>query len=304
MRSVTLRRLWPYLWLAVLLAGCAGVPPPALDGPVATSAGPAGVEGTPFRRQLWEIPSSVNGVLMQSVLYRPSGSGPFKLAVINHGSEEDAGVRARTPLPDYPALTAYLVGLGYAVLLPLRPGHGATGGPYIESQGTCEFPDYYKAGMETAASIASAVAYMRNEPFIKSSGLVIIGNSAGGWGVIAYDSMAPAAVAGIVDLAGGRGGHDLEQPGRNCAPDRLVAAAGSFGRTARLPSLWLYASNDTYFDAALSRRMYDAFTAAGGAGEYHLLPPVSGADGHALALAPSGPALWKPYLADFLSRLP
>ncbi|HMB75630.1 MAG TPA: hypothetical protein VKN76_04485, partial [Kiloniellaceae bacterium] len=50
----------------------------------------------------------------------------------------------------------------------------------------------------------------------------------------------------------------------NCSPERLVAAAAGFGRTARVPTLWLYAENDSYFPPDLSRRMATAYTAAGG----------------------------------------
>jgi len=40
-----------------------------------------------------------------------------------------------------------------------------------------------------------------------------------------------------------------------------------------VPMLWIYIENDTFFGPALSKRMHDAFTAAGGNAEYHLVPP-------------------------------
>ena len=86
-------------------------------------------------------------------------------------------------------------------------------------------------------------------------------------------------------------------------PDRLVAAAGDFGRTAQIPTLWLYSGNDTYFAPALSKRMFAAFRNAGGTAEYHLLPPL-GADGHMLIKSDDAIALWAPIVERFLqSRL-
>ena len=131
---------------------------------------------------------------------------------------------------------------------------------------------------------------------------MVIGNSAGGWGALALASQNPPSVAAVVNFAGGRGGRNRNRPENNCAPDRLVAAAADFGRTARLPTLWLYAENDSYFAPELSKRMAAAFTAAGGNAAYHLLPPVRG-DGHAL-IATAGPeASWMSYLASFLTQL-
>lgn len=264
------------------------------------SAGPAGTEDYNLRRQLWLVPSSVPKLLMHAHLFRPKGDGPFPLAVINHGSDEDARQRSAEAMPDYPALTAWLVARGYAVLVPQRPGHGQTGGTYLESQGWCGSPDYIGAGIGTAKSIAAAIAFMRQEKFIRPKGTVVLGNSAGGWGALALASLNPSGVAAIVNFSGGRGGRDRNLPDHNCAPDRLVSAAGSFGSTARVPTLWLYAENDTYFTPALSKRMADAYSAGGGKAEYHLLGPVRG-DGHALINTSGNEASWVPYLSKFLT---
>ena len=46
-------------------------------------------------------------------------------------------------------------------------------------------------------------------------------------------------IRGVVNFAGGRGGKPNNQPNVNCAPDRLVDAAGVLGRTATVLRLWL-----------------------------------------------------------------
>lgn len=264
-------------------------------------AGPAGAEGGPQREQLWLVPSPLKGVLMHSYLYRPAGDGPFPLAVINHGSDEDPARRARVALPQFPALAAWLVARGYAVLLPQRPGHGVTGGRYLEGQGFCGSPDFKRAGLAAAYSIESAIDFMQAQSFVQPDGIVVIGNSAGGWAALALASRNPAGVSAIVDFSGGRGGRDRNKANNNCAPDRLVAAAGAYGGTARIPTLWLYAENDTYFAPELSRQMANAFSAAGGNAEYHLLPAVRG-DGHALISTAGDEATWMRPLKAFLDK--
>lgn len=289
--------------LAVALFGIAlSVATSAAGGAGQLRAGPAGPEGGAQRQQLWLIPSSLKGVLMHSTLYRPPGDGPFPLAVINHGSDEDRARRAKVTLPAFPALTAWLVARGYAVLLPQRPGHGITGGRYLEGQGFCGNPDFKRAGLAAADSISSAIDFMQTQNFIAPGGIVVIGNSAGGWAALALASRNPDGVAAVVDFSGGRGGRDRNKANNNCAPDQLIAAAAAYGRTARIPTLWLYAENDSYFAPDLSRRMADAFGAAGGNAEYHLLPAVRG-DGHALALTAGREATWKAPLEAFLNTV-
>src|SRR3546814_16867871 len=65
--------------------------------------------------------------------------------------------------------------------------------------------------------------------------------------------------------------------------------AGMVG--AAMPSLWLYAENDSYYTAAAIRRWQDGYAAGGGAVHLYLFPPLAGADGHRL---PDPPELWKP----------
>ena len=147
---------------------------------------------------------------MRATLFRPPGPGPFPLAVINHGSEQDPAKRARMPMPEFRSLTEWFLQRGYAVLLPQRPGHGETGGRYLEDQGGCASSNYEKAGNATANSIAAAIDFMAKQPFVKPTGMVVVGNSAGGWGAIALASRNPAGVAAVVNFAGGRGGHHMK----------------------------------------------------------------------------------------------
>ena len=293
--------LLPALLLAPLIFGCASIgggAPAASTSTAERAPGPLGPESGPGRRQDWLVPSPLAGRPMRAVLFRPAGAGPFPLAILNHGSLQDGAARARMGLPAYPALTDWLLARGYAVLLPQRLGHGITGGPYYEDQGGCAGADFGRSGVATADEIASALSFMKSEPFIRQNSILVIGNSAGGWGSLALAARNPPGVRGIVNFAGGRGGHSRGRPNENCAPDRLVAAAAGFGVAARVPTLWLYASSDTYFPPALSRRMADAFRAAGGNAEYQLVE-VADTEGHDLI---DEPPAWSAPLAAFLAR--
>ena len=82
--------------------------------------------------------------------------------------------------------------------------------------------------------------------------------------------------------------------------------------TARVPSLWIYTENDSFFGPAISKQMADAFRRAGGSAEYHLLPAF-GEEGHVLVTSQTAVANWRPIVENssirradlvFLSRAP
>src|SRR5215212_6958793 len=147
--------------------------------------GPVGAEGEPNRMQQWLVPSPEPGIAAQALLFRPSGEGPFALALIAHASTQNVLRRAQMPQPEYRAMAAWLLARGFAVLVPQRPGHGATGGKYLEDQGGCDEADYAKAGRATADEIAAASGFIRKQSFIRPDAMVVIGHSAGAWGALA-----------------------------------------------------------------------------------------------------------------------
>jgi len=108
----------------------------------------------------------------------------------------------------------------------------------------------------------------------------------------------------MIDFAGGRGGHQKMSDGSlgNCTPNALVSAAGKYGSTARVPMLWIYTANDSFFEPSLARRMFDAYNAAGGKGTYRPLGAF-GSDGHNLASSDSGVAVWQGPVSEFLATL-
>jgi dienelactone hydrolase len=249
--------------------------------------GPQGPEGEPNREQQWLVPSPDPDTAAHAVLFRPPGEGPFRLALIAHASVQNVLLRAQMPQPEYRALASWLVARGFAVLVPERPGHGKTGGRYLEDQRGCDEADYAHAGRVTAEEISAALTYLREQPFIRQDGVVIIGHSAGGWGALALAGADPAVVGTIVVFAAGRGGHANDFPNQVCAPHTLIASAAEFGQGARVPVTWLVAANDSYFSPDLSKKLADAFRRGGGKADVRLLAAY-GSEGHWLAETEAG----------------
>ena len=264
-------------------------------------ASPAAAQGVP-REEIVRIPAA-GGAMMITTVMRPPGEDRRPLVVINHGSPADESPDEMPP-PRFSALSSWFVARGYVVALPLRRGYGETGGARAEAYGSCANPDYFTAGLQGAADIAATLDFMRRRPFVSADRSIVVGQSAGGWATVALSSLNPPGVSGMVNFAGGRGGHQELPGGRigNCVPDALVKAAARYGTTARVPMLWLYAANDSYFGPALARRMADAYDGAGGRATFRPLGPF-GQDGHTLAGSASGVPVWSGPVADFLASL-
>jgi dienelactone hydrolase len=246
-------------------------------------AGPVGepASAAQFREQVWWVPMAQPRqpnvtVHLETTVYRPEGNGPFALIVLNHGSPRDDDDRRKSPRTRYFEQSRWFVQQGYAVVLPMRRGYANSEGDWAEAYGKCENPDYASGGLSTANDIGAVLSYFRGQPFVDRHRVVIVGQSAGGWGALATASRNPEGVLGIVNFAGGRGSQGTNTI---CGEDKLVEAATRFGRSARVRALWLYAENDLYFGPKIARRMFDAYTGAGAPAEFVTMRSF-GRDGH------------------------
>ncbi|MBV9735829.1 MAG: prolyl oligopeptidase family serine peptidase [Acidisphaera sp.] len=284
------------LVLLALLACCAGPRGPA--------PGPTGEASGVWREQSHWIPVQTDEgrVLLDARICRPLGDAPARVAVINHGAPPLLSARlVMAPQRCEGEVARWFLDRGFLVVFALRRGYGGTGGSYAETSGPCAAPDYVGSGRVTAQDIAAVVDYATALPYARPDGAVVVGQSAGGWGTVAYDSLPHPKVAALISMAGGRGGWAGGRPGRNCRPDLLALAAGRFGASAGTPMLWVFAANDTFFPPPIAAAMAQAFTAAGGRLDFETVGPFDG-DGHALFWGRGGSAVWGPLFERYLAE--
>jgi dienelactone hydrolase len=259
-----------------------------------------------LNEEAWFVPGGPGAdgkpALLKARVFRPDGAGPFKVAIVNHGSPPSAADRPTMTVPRFRSASEWLVGRGYMVVLPLRRGYGEPADGWPETYGPCRNPDYVAGGRATADDIVAVVGYARTLPMAHKDRVLLVGHSAGGFGVVAASNRNPDGVFAVLNVAGGRGGHQGGRANANCVPELLVDAMKTFGAGARVPTLWLYSKNDSFFEPTLSKRMVDAYKAAGGKADYHLLPAFE-SDGHDMFGNFEGRALWTEPVAAFLQKL-
>jgi dienelactone hydrolase len=260
-----------------------------------------------MQEEVWAIP-----VTLPTIAYvvRPVGDGPFPLVVMNHGVSLNSRERGFFPLVEFRDAAMWFARRGYMVVAPTGSGYGAAAlddperglySLFYSKIGSCDNPNFRDAGLAVALIDKWIIDYMTDQKLIVPDNVVVVGQSAGGWAAIALSSRNLPSVRAIITFAAGRGGRVGGKPNNNCAPDKLVEATGEFGRIARVPMLWIYTENDTFFGPALSKKMHAAYIGAGGNAEYHMLPPF-GSDGHFLIDSADAIPLWAPLVSQFLDK--
>jgi dienelactone hydrolase len=235
-----------------------------------------------------------------SLFHENKAPKPYPVAVLNHGRSGYAAERAALRTGPYAPAARWLAGFGFMVAVPVRVGYGETGGEDVEDSGPCNHKNY-RPGFEAAAAQTLAVLEeLRKRGDIAKDRAIVVGQSYGGTTAITIAARSPPGLQGAINFAGGGGGGPKSHPQRPCAEPLIKRLFASYGKTARIPTLWIYSENDMYFGPKFPPEWFNAFKASGGNGEFVMFPPVSD-NGH-LTFS-RGTRLWEPRVQKFLASL-
>jgi dienelactone hydrolase len=264
---------------------CAALQPAAADG---------------FYREDLRIPFAAAGPRgLEALLIRPAGAGRYPLALISHGTDAKAELRQNLTPYRYYRQAIELARRGFAAVVVMRRGYGDSGGDYAEAKSCCDIASFLRTAKADVDDLRAAVAAMKNRNDVTTQGMIAVGVSTGGFATVALASDAPAGLVAAINFAGGIRRDDGEANDSREADDRaaLVETFRMFGSKSGVPTLWIYAANDSNFSSDLAHRMLDAFRAGGGRARL-VDAPAFGRDGH--SLFGTGTSNWLPTVDDFL----
>ena len=249
-------------------------------------------------------------VAMTTEVFKPEGDGPFPIVLYSHGRAGTDVERRQMKTPVLRGHVRYWLRKGFALVAPIRPGYGATGGTDREISGArydafgncIGHPDFGVAAKGAVAATTAALEWVRAQPWADPHRILLVGTSMGGLTSVATAAANPAGVVGYINFAGGAGGDPARAPGRSCGADAMEALMRDFGKSTRVPGLWLYAENDLYWGSEAPRAWHAAFVQGGAtSSEFVLTAAVPNADGHQL-LARGG-KLWSVHTDKFVKDL-
>lgn len=238
-----------------------------------------------------------------AILRDDSFKTPQPFLILGHGRPAN-GNFAGTKWSSYRKQAQYFVSRGFAVFIPVRVGYGDTGGPDVEESGACTSKNYdftyHVGGIQTRKVIDLATS----KPYVNPHKGLVAGQSFGGTLAIEAAAQRIPGVIATINFAGGGGGDPVGRPESPCRADLLEALFGKYGETARMPTLWLYSENDGYWGKKIPHEWFNAFTQAGGKGEFVQLAPVANAGPSAGHLAFSrSMEEWRPHVERFLQSV-
>ena len=110
--------------------------------------------GLPYLLEQWWVPIMTPAIgsrvfLLETVVYRPTGDGPFPLVTINHGKPRGGEAVDQTMHLDYVLAAQWFVDRGFAVAVPMRRGYGSSQGEIGDIAGNCDDRDYFTSARLT-----------------------------------------------------------------------------------------------------------------------------------------------------------
>jgi dienelactone hydrolase len=228
--------------------------------------------------------------LQGMVVKKADAASPLPIALITHGKPSNLVSMLDMQPASYLGTARDLASRGWLAVIVMRRGFGQSDGP-IPHPLSCDSTSLGARFAADADDLQATLERVGQRPDADPTRAVAIGVSAGGPAVSALAARNPKGLMGIVNVSGG-----LRFP--SCPKeDALVAAFRDFGTRSRVPSLWVYAKNDSFFGPDLVDRMRSAYL-DGGANARLVMYDSFGSDGHQLFM--SGRSRWLMEMDGFL----
>lgn len=238
-------------------------------------------------------------VSLEAVIFRPLTGARFPTLIFNHGSTGNGSDPALfTQTFTHKPVTKFFVERGWQVVYPQRRGRGESDGLYNEgfaadrSGYSCEASLSLPGADRALDDLDVITDWVRGRADVDTTRLAIGGTSRGGILSVAFTARRPDVFIGALNFVGG-------WIAEGCGEHLLInTTLFNQGASSSVPSLWLYAANDSFYSLAYSRGLYDAYEQAGGVAAFETFTRSAGLNGHFLI---NDPSLWGPVVEENLA---
>jgi dienelactone hydrolase len=253
---------------------------------------PALVPPAPLNEKVLRLPGDPERpVTLEVTLYTPPGTGPFPLAVLNHGATNansgNRGTRYRYTFNAY-----YFLSRGYAVALPMARGFAGSGGELVHDG--CSLDE---VGRKNARDLRAVIEALARQPGIDPGRLIVAGQSFGGWTTMALGTMDIPGLRGLIGFSPAVRTSDCQWQDQ-----AMISGARQFGAGAKYPSLWFYGENDSVMPVATWHDVFSAYSNGSKRAELVAVGRFM-QDSHQILSFPEGLTIWTPRVDAFLARI-
>ena len=244
---------------------------------------------------------------LEALVAKEAGIGGRRpVALITHGQAAEAERRERVSARASLRTAREFARRGWLAVVVVRRGFGGSGGkqPYVLRG--CRNGAYAPALDDQANDLEAALKAIARRPDADVNQVVALGVSVGGATVLNLAARNPPGLRAVINVSGGIRTSPREGgPPVTCKPEDLTPVFAGFGERTRVPSLWLYAENDSFFPGDYVRQLHETYVVKGGRADFHMFEPI-GEDGHMMFGNHDGMLRWIPALDRFLraNKLP
>ena len=238
---------------------------------------------------------------LQALVVKEAGANKkLPVVMITHGQAAELEQREQVTPRAYQYLAREFARRGWLAVVVVRRGFGHSEGKQPYFVRGCENGNFGAILEDQADDLEAAMQAIGRRHDADINEVVALGVSVGGGTVLSLGARNPAGLKAVINFSGGiKVVERPDLPPSTCKAEDLMTTFADFGSRSRVPSLWLYAENDSFFPADYARRLHEAYVAKGGKTEFHMFEPV-GKDGHDLIANLDGALHWLPAMDNFL----
>jgi dienelactone hydrolase len=231
---------------------------------------------------------------LDGIVVRPDDDQKHPLVVINHGYHPDP---ERIFADNLVSRAIEFAHRGWVAVVFSRRGYGLSDGRFVEKRSGCNVSEFIRVGQESAKDIHEVIRLMQKKSYVDATKVISVGAMGGGYASIAATINPPPGLIAVVSFSVGFLVRNPQQI--SCYQQSQIDAAAFMGQRSRIPVLWIQPEHDHVISFDLGKRMYQAFTAAGGRVEFVDMAAFDNAD---YALIRDGVSIWAPYVDAFLQK--
>lgn len=230
-------------------------------------------------------------------------SKPLPLVIFTHGQYPDRKKRKGLKARNYEVTARDFARRGWIAAIVLRRGYGQSNMRRSDYRiPNCANRNYSPTINEQTDDLEAAIKAIAKRRDVDATTILAVGVSAGGVAALNLGTRDIPGLKGVINFSGGiatKVAPGKKQTRKTCRSEDLVRWFDTLKSEKAIPSLWLYAENDSLFSPELVRHMHERYIAANGKADLRMLGP-SGKDGHLILSNLEAALQWQPAIDNFL----